>query len=119
MLKEDLRQFYGSEQFYRICGDCVITEGVKYFGDKAEAYWLINDIVINCKMNKSLKDEDFVSVYCKKPENMAGIFVEYEDGNGNKLYQDYYPHSSLPDSDKGIGYNLWFVDNMVLLPSEY
>lgn len=119
MLKHDLMQFYGSERFYRIFGNCVITEGMKYFGDKAEAYWLLNDIVINCKLNKSLQNEGFISVHCMKPKDMAGIFVQYEDGNNNKLYNDYYPHSQLPDCDKGIDYNFWFVDNTLLLPSEY
>lgn len=119
MLSQELKQFYGSEKFYRIFENCVITEGMKYFGDKAEAYWLINDIVIKCKMGKSLRNEEFVSIYCSKPTGMGGVFVKYEDGNGNLLFNDYYPHSTLPDIEKDVTYNFWFTDNVLLLPSEY
>lgn len=117
MLTEELKNFTGSETFYKIFGDTVITEGVKYFADKAEAYWLIQDIVINCKMRNELKNEGFISIKAYKPLDLMkdGILVAYEDGNYLELYSQYYPNSKLP---KGV-YSFWFTDNTLLLPSEY
>lgn len=117
MLTEELKNFTGSETFYRILGNTVITEGVKYFADKAEAYWLIQDIVINCKMHNELKNEGFISIKAYKPLDLMkdGILVAYEDGNYKELYSQYYPNSKLPKGE----YSFWFTDNTLLLPSEY
>lgn len=99
-------------------GNTVITEGVKYFADKAEAYWLVSDIIINCKMREGVKEQEFVSVKAGTPktETLQGIRVEYFDGNRNILWTDYYPISTLPDNQT---YTLWFTNDTLLLPSEY
>lgn len=118
MLIDELDNFTGSEKFYSMPKGAVITEGIKYFADKAEAYWLIQDIIINCQMRAELKNEGFISINAYKPLELTkrGIMVDYEDGNYLKLYSEYYPHSTLPNN---ASYKFWFTDNTLLLPSEY
>ena len=116
MLKEELGQFYGSENFYKFMGGIVITEGVKYFAEKAEAFWLVNDIILNCLMRKSLKNESFVAIKTHKNKFTEGIYVDYEDGNDNILSTEVYPYSELPDDSE---FTLWYTGKTLLLPSEY
>lgn len=113
MLKDELRQFCGSGLFYKYRYGTVITEGIKYFADKAEAYWLIDDIVLNAKCVKEFKNQDFIVA---KTSKNRGIVVKYEDGNDNEITVDWYPDSELPDNGE---FTIWMVNDTVLLPSEY
>ena len=115
MLKEDLKQFYGTEYYYEITPNVLITDGVKYFADKAEAYWLITDIALNSTMHEKLKPDEFIAVKTENHE-IKGITVRYEDGNYNLLLEEYYPNSELPDDGK---YTIWMEGNVILLPSEH
>lgn len=115
MLKDKLKQFYGTENYYSLTPEVVITDGVKYFADKAEAYWLITDIAINSKMHNKLKGEEFIVAKTHKKDN-GGIIVQYEDGNYNVLLIEEYPLSDLPDDGE---YTLWVEFNVMLLPSEH
>jgi len=114
-LKEELKQFYGTENYYKVIpfAPYVITDGVKYFVDKASAYWLVTDIMCN-KQSKDLKDEDFIVIKTTKTDK--GVVVNYEDGNKNKLYKETYPYSKLPDDGE---FTLWMENNVILLPSEH
>lgn len=115
MLKDDLQQFYGTEHYYAITNSVKITDGVKYFADKAEAYWLVTDIAINGAMHEKLRDEPFIVANTRRKTN-GGIIVQYEDGDYNPLLLEEYPLSDLPDD---ANFTLWMVDNVILLPSEY
>lgn len=114
-LKQELEQFYGTENYYRISpfAPYVLTDGVKYLADKAQCYWLVNDIICN-KLNTDLKDEEFIVIKTTKTDN--GVVVNYEDGNKNKLYKETYPYSTLPDDGE---FTLWFENNVIYLPSEH
>lgn len=118
MLKDELKNFYGSEKFYQYSYGTVLTEGIKYFADRAEAFWLLDDIVLNARCVKELKHEEFIvaKTYSAKDFGKTGVIVKYEDGNNNVLIENWYPDSKLPDDEEFI---IWFVDNTLLLPSEY
>lgn len=116
MLKDELKQFYGTEHYYSIPPSSMLaTDGVKYFAEKAEAYWLITNIAINKQMNEKLKDHTFVVVKTKKKDD-GGILVQYEDGNYNVLLIEEYPLSNLPDDGE---YSIWVEYNVLLLPGEH
>ena len=115
MLKDELKQFYGTSNYYTITYNTVMTDGVKYFADKAEAYWLITDIALNSTLRKELKDETFIVIKTRKKKD-GGIIVQYEDGNYNPLLLEEYPYSDLPDNSE---FTLWKEFSTILLPSEY
>lgn len=116
MLKEELSTFYGSENFYKFLGGVTITEGVKYFAEKAEAFWLVNDIILNCLMRKSLKHEEFIAIKTSKCKSTEGVTINYENGNNEVLFTEVYSYSDLPDDGE---FTFWFTNNVLLLPSEY
>lgn len=114
-LKEELEQFHGTEHYHEVIPNVkrYITDGVKYFAQKAEAFWLITDIIC-VRGNEHLKNEPFIVVNTKRTR--SGVVVQYEDGNGHKLYKEVYPYSKLPDDEN---FTLWVEKNVVLLPSEH
>jgi hypothetical protein len=55
----DLRQFTGTEQWYRhgIVRDVLFTDGAKYVADQAGAYWLIDEIAFAQRGDKQVAGE--------------------------------------------------------------
>jgi hypothetical protein len=45
--KHELNQFYGTENWYKHwCTKLVYTDGIKYVGEKAGAYWFIDHVAL-------------------------------------------------------------------------
>lgn len=113
-LIEELKQFYGSEQFYRnpLFPKFVYTEGVKYLAEQANCYWLLDHIFSN-QYDLYLAIEPFQSWKIKALDNKANIIVD--DGNGKfiKEYPIEFTDFPLPEM------KLWFIEGTLLLPSEY
>lgn len=118
-LSEQLRHFHGSAHFYRlpICGTRY-TEGIQFLASTANAYWLLTDASI---MGKSLMEKSyFITVDFKrlteeeKEEIGYDATITYTDGNGEVFTVQKY-HTDFP-LDK---LRLYFIDNTLLLPSEY
>ena len=80
-----------------------------HFTQKAQAFWLIDDIAGNMLEIK----EPFVTVIAKGGNNEAN--VRYEDGNYNLLKEVHYSYSDLPDGE----WKFFITDNVIMLPSEY
>ncbi|GMN11356.1 hypothetical protein MTsPCn9_10370 [Croceitalea sp. MTPC9] len=119
-LSDQLRRFHGSAQFYRlpICGT-LYTEGIQFLASTANAYWLLTDASI---MGKSLMEKSyFITVDFKrlteaeKEEIGYDATIQYSDGNGLVFTTQKYHINDFP-LDK---LRLYFVDNTLLLPSEY
>jgi hypothetical protein len=107
-------EFHGTEHYYRLdpASPTVITDGVKWFADNFECYWLLT--LINCVRAK-LKDQTFIVVDIKSwrigtDHNVADI--KFTDGNDNKVYSDI--HVNMTDLPEG-NYSLWIAN----YPGEY
>src|ERR1035438_101211 len=59
--QDDLRQFTGSEQWYRhgINRKVLFTDGAKYVADTAGAYWLLDEIAVIQPYDKCVAAEEF------------------------------------------------------------
>jgi hypothetical protein len=108
----DLNQFYASENYYKIYG-ALCTDGVKYIMDNGYS-WFVTDAIIKIKMTK-LRTQAFLTVkLCLKPDAFTAACTRYSDGNGKQLSrQDYY----FTDAKREL--TLYFVDNVLMLASEY
>ena len=82
-LQEELKQFYGSETFYRhpLFRKFVFTEGVQYLAEKAGAHWLLEFIFSN-QIDKKIKAEEF-QVWKIKVKDDNSAMIRVEDGNDN------------------------------------
>ena len=119
-IKEGLQHFHGSEMFYQIpLIRTRFTSGLKYLADVAECFWLITDVSVTAK---SLWERSrFITIDFKRlseeKQGCTGYEAEiiYSDGNGNILETHRYNATDFPLDEL----RLYFVDNTLMLPSEY
>lgn len=115
LTENTLRQFTGSEQWYRhgINRNVSFTDGAKFVADEGGAYWLLDTIAL-CQMEPCVKAEEFqVWKLSVNPDRTATIACG--DGNGNVVYTQQVPFTDFPLDE----ITLWFVNNVIHLPSEY
>ena len=110
-LKQELLHFSGTENYYRDFMEILVTDGIKYFQETAEANWVVSDIAVIVKMK--LKNENFISIDLIVKDGKATI--QYTDGNDTKLYKQDYEYADLED----IELKFFFVDNVLMLSNEY
>ncbi|SHG48006.1 hypothetical protein SAMN05444483_11352 [Salegentibacter echinorum] len=119
-IKEGLQHFHGSETLFQIpLLGTRYTNGLKYLAEAAQCFWLITDASVIAK--SLIKRSEFITVDFKRlsemEQNAKGYEAEiiYSDGNDNILGQHRYRVTDFP-LDK---LRLFFVNNTLMLPSEY
>jgi hypothetical protein len=116
LTKADLMQFTGTEQWYayNLFGrKAHMTDGVKYLAERAGCYWLL-DIILTSQMRSKVKGQPFQAWNLKQlPDERWKVTCE--DGNGGVLCTQIIPFSDFPMDSVDI----WFIDDVLLLPSEY
>lgn len=114
--KADLRQFTGSENWYRhaINRKVLFTDGAKYVADAGGAYWLLDEIALIQPHNKAVAAEEF---QCWKLRVRADhtAALNCEDGNGNTVFTKEIGFTDFPLDE----ITLYFANNVIHLPSEY
>jgi hypothetical protein len=115
--REELGQFTGSENWYRhgLVRDVLFTDGVKHVADAGGAYWLIDEIALAQRYEKSVAGEEFqLWKLAVNLDQHTGVLT-CDDGNGNIVYAKPIPFTDFPLSE----ITLYYVNNTILLPSEY
>ena len=115
---DQLRNFYGSENYYifnPICKNVLLTDGAHFLAEKAEVYWLMDMIASHIP---SIKDDWFAVAIITTDDKGNGIF-KLEDGNYNKIVEQKNFTSSFPFKDFKL-----FVEKsedtwVILLPGEH
>ena len=119
-IKEGLQHFHGSETVFQIpLLRTRYTNGIKYLAEAAECFWLITD---TSAFAKTLMDKSyFITIDFKRlpkdKQDYSGYEAEiiYSDGNGNIFETHRYNVTDFPLDEL----RLFFVDNTLMLPSEY
>lgn len=114
-LKAELRQFTGSETFYRhsLFRGFIYTEGVQYLAEKAGVYWLLDHIFAQ-QAEKHIGVEPFQVWKIIVSEDKTAI-IRLENGNDHLIQQYPLDYTDFPLEE----FSLWLVDGTLLLPSEY
>ncbi len=119
-IKEGLQHFHGTEMFYQIpLLKTRFTDGLKYLSEVAECFWLITDTSVIAKslMHRS----EFITIDFKRlserEQDSTGYEAEiiYTDGNDTILERHGYHLTDFPLDEL----RLFFVNNTLMLPSEY
>jgi len=114
--KADLIQFTGTEYWYRhgMVRSVLFTDGAKYVAETGGAYWLLDEIAFAQKSVKKLAGEEFqLWRLIVKKDNTATLVCE--DGNGRKILSKRIPFTDFPLDE----ISFYFINNTILLPSEY
>lgn len=109
--KDNLRQFTGTEKYYRHTLGLVFTDGVNWCINTCSCYWFLT--MIGSYKYQLGKEEFQVWQLAKTAE--AKAIVICEDGNKNELIRQEIPFTDFPYSRLV----LWCVDGVIMLPSEY
>ena len=112
----DLRNFTGSEQWYRhgLVRTILFTDGAKYVADQGGAYWLLDEIALAQRYEKSVMAEEF-QVWTLKVKDDCTATLSCGDGNNNTVYTKEIPFTDFPADE----ITLWFANNTIYLPSEH
>lgn len=119
-IKADLQHFNGTEMFFKIplIGTC-FTDGLKYLANETECFWLITyaSIIAKSLSNRStFITIDFRQLSEKEQfENQCEAIINYSDGNEAIFETHKYNVTDFPLDEL----RLFFVDNTLMLPSEY
>ena len=113
-LRADLATYVGSENWYRhiLQRNFLYTDGVKYFCEKAGAYWFLDDFLA-LNVFPLQQRSPFLVVELKVEDGKAVVIVT--DGNDQKLWSRRIPFTDAPE---GV-WRFYLTDNVALLPSEY
>ena len=119
----DLRQFTGSESFYRHwCNRAFIyTEGVHYVAEQGGAYWLIDEIALTIRHEPQVARERFQHWTLTVAEDHTAT-LDCDDGNRREVFRKALTFTDFPlarieffacENEFGPGH---FT---LMLPSEY
>jgi hypothetical protein len=116
LTQADLRQFTGTEHWYRhgLVRDVLFTDGAKYVADQGGAYWLLDEIALAQKFESAVAAEEFQHwKLTVNPDRTANLVCD--DGNGRILLTKHIESTDFPlDS-----ISFYCTDRTILLPSEY
>lgn len=125
MLNEsDLRQFTGTEQWYRhpLVRFVLYTDGMKYVADQGEAYWLLDAVAshqINPKVRNNNRLQRFQLWTLKVKDHKAVLTCQEDDGEKNVVSQ-VIEYTDFPLSEIHFYVEPMGDGNLViLLPSEH
>lgn len=109
----ELEQFTGTTKYYKSTfGTLLLTEGIHYFREKLECYWLI-DIVESYQ--PKIKNVPFQIWSINKAPDDSAIVEMKEDSGLEPIIQQEIPYTDF----KLKNYEFYCVDGIVLLKSEY
>ena len=115
-LQSALAQFTGTERYYRLYPNVVLTDGTKYLADAAGCYWLM-DVYASHLASVDANLESFTCLKLSKKGSSAEIVIE--DGNTQILAKQHIEYTDFP-LDTFVFYAVWAGEFWVLmLRSEY
>jgi hypothetical protein len=116
LTKADLIQFTGSESLFRhsLIRHIRYTEGVQYVAETAGAYWLIDEITFN-QVAPAVAAEEFQHWKLVVDLERHAAILTCDDGNDVVVLTKRIEFTDFPLDE----IRFYFVDNTILLPSEY
>ncbi|MBI4501822.1 MAG: hypothetical protein HY700_11740 [Gemmatimonadetes bacterium] len=111
-LEDELAQVHGTIRYYRNFTGLLFTDGVKYLGDHANCYWLI-DLVGSHQ--RDLEDIRFQPWELEVVEQFAGVVTMREDDNAPVIVRQNIPYTDFPLQK----FSFYCVDSVMMLKSEY
>jgi hypothetical protein len=114
-LKHELAQFIGTEKYYyHAIGHFNYTDGIRYLAEKAQCYWLL-DLIGSYQLNVKIRKIPFQLWELKVNKDSSAVATMKEDSDQPVIIKQAIPYSDFP-----INYiKFYFIDSVLLLPSEY
>ena len=116
LTKADLAQFTGSEYWYRhnLVRKVTYTDGARHVAQAGGAYWLLDEMAFQ-QLDESRVAAEKFQVWTLKVNSDSTATLTCEDGNKNVVYTKHLEYTDFPLDE----ITFYFIDNVILLPSEY
>lgn len=119
-LAADLAHFTGTEHYYRhaLARGVVYSDGVKYFADTADAYWLLD--ILATELPKFVLKHRIIFVTCSVKDGKAKLSANADEDEPNLWERDIH-FTDCPEDD-WLFYMAGGGDAhqvLIMLPSEY
>jgi hypothetical protein len=112
-IQENLSSFTVTEHYFKNPFGIMYTDGIHYLATACECYWMI-DIIASYQFDDKVKAESFQVFHLKVHSDKSAI-ITISDGNKNILATQELDYTSFPLDEIEI----WCIDRIALLPSEY
>ena len=93
LTQNELRQFTGTEQWYRHLSGYLYTDGVLYVAQEGGAFWLVDKILFTTRAKDNL--QEFGAWKLEVNEDKSAVLV-CEDGNYHELYREKIEWTDFP-----------------------
>lgn len=113
-IEAEIRHFTGTDQWYKLYPNVLITDGVKFVFDIAESYWL-GEIVFSLQTLEKVKAEPFQFYELEVNLEKHNADLKVTDGNENILYTQFIEFTDFPLPK----FSFYYTNDVVLLASEY
>ena len=92
---QQLSQFSGTENYYRIMPNVLMTDGAKFVADKGGAYWLMTAIA--SYLTEFTEKESFIVANLKvtRTANACTALLKLDDGNDNVLAEQFIEYTDF------------------------
>ena len=108
----ELRQFTGTEHWYKHLSGYLYTDGVLYVAQEGGAFWLVDKILFTTRAKNNL--QEFGVWKLEVNEDKSAILV-CEDGNYHELYREKIEWTDFPLNTV----ELWLENGVLILPGEH
>lgn len=114
-LENNLSQFTGTENYYRVMPRLVITDGVQYLANQANMYWLVS--AIYSYLTTQPIRSGFVVARLTASGKTADLVLD--DGNDQVIAKQAIDYTDFPLGEVTIYCSYQGKTWVLLLPSEY
>jgi hypothetical protein len=114
MIQIHLAQCTGTEQWYQHFSGPLYTDGVKQLAELCKAHWLI-DAIMSHQQSKAARDNHW-QLWTLSVVNSEAVLTMQQDGGLPALIRQEIPYTDFPLDGET---RLYFIDGVLLLPSEY
>ena len=115
----ELHNFSGSEHYYKIMPNVLMTDGAKFVADNGEAYWLMTAIA--SYLPDFTKTESFIvaNLTVTRTATACSALLKLDDGNDNILAEQHIAYTDF-ELDEIKFYACYTGDTwVIMLPREY
>ena len=114
-LQNNLSQYTGTENYYRVMPRLVITDGVRYLANQANSYWLVS--LIYSHLTTQPICSEFVVARLTVIGKTADLVID--DGNDQIIAKQAIEYTDFPLDEMCIYCCYQEKTWVLLLPSEY
>jgi len=111
-LRSELSAFTGTEQYFKHWLGFRFTDGVKYLAEKSDCFWLLDAIG---SYQHKVRNVSFQLWTLRVNEDSSAILEMKEDTNEPVIVKQEIPYTDFPMKEL----KLYYIDGVLLLPSEY